>query len=146
MIQQVRVVLERTAELDYGITKIRDEKCAVELISRYMNDHCSMDRENVVILCLDIKYNITAIHTLATGTNNKVDINQLEVFKLCILSNSAGFIIAHNHPTGDATPSKGDIDMTLRLKTSCEVMGFQLIDHIIVGVDSSISMRKNNIF
>lgn len=146
MIDLVRVKLERHEVTNYVAERITSETQAMSLVRRYMNDYCSMNRENVVIMCLDIKHKVTAVHTLSTGTSNKALINPLEVFKVCLLSNSAGFIIAHNHPTGECEPSKEDIAVTLQLNEGCKIMGIQMLDHIIVGEDESFSMKYNELF
>jgi DNA repair protein RadC len=56
-----------------------------------------------------------------------------EVFKAAILNNSAGIICAHNHPSGDPSPSREDISITKRLKEGADLLGISFLDHIIVG-------------
>lgn len=91
------------------------------------------DREKVVAICLDVKNQPTAISTISMGTLHSSLVHPREVFKAAILSNAAGFILAHNHPSGELTPSKDDISVTERIKKAGELLGIDLLDHIIVG-------------
>lgn len=56
-----------------------------------------------------------------------------EVLKPFILANGASFLVAHNHPSGDPTPSPEDISLTRRLKAAAELMGIPLVDHLVLG-------------
>jgi DNA repair protein RadC len=67
------------------------------------------------------------------GTLHSSLVHPREVFKAAILSNAAGFILAHNHPSGELTPSKDDIAVTERIKEAGDLLGIDLLDHIIVG-------------
>lgn len=145
MVDVVRVTLDRTVKTNLGTKSIRSLDDALSAVRTYMNSFCSMDRENVVIVGMDIKHNITGIQTLSTGTHNTALFSPLEVFKFCLLTNSAGFILAHNHPTGDSTPSQKDIDCTKQIVEGCKVMCVRLLDHIVIGDESSFSMSENNL-
>lgn len=91
------------------------------------------DRENFIVMCLDTKNQITAIHTISTGTLNSSLVHPREVFKLAIIKNSASIILAHNHPSGNTRPSKQDIEITKRLIESGNILGIEILDHIIIG-------------
>ena len=69
-----------------------------------------------------------------------------EVFKEAISSTSASVIFAHNHPSGDPTPSKEDIELTKRLAKAGEIMGIEVLDHIIVCDRSYLSLKAKNLF
>lgn len=67
------------------------------------------------------------------GTASSCLVNPREVLRPCILSNATGFIVAHNHPSGDTAPSRADIQVTRTLKEASKTMGIDMLDHIIVG-------------
>jgi DNA repair protein RadC len=97
------------------------------------------DRECFVALLLDSKNRITALHLVSQGSLNQSIVHPRETFKAAILANAAAVILAHNHPTGDLTPSSEDIAITRRLKDAGELLGIQVLDHIIVDTDSGDS-------
>jgi DNA repair protein RadC len=98
------------------------------------------DRECFVALLLDGKNRIVALHLVSQGSLNQSLVHPRETFKSAILSNSAAIILAHNHPTGDLTPSSEDIAITRRLKEAGELLGIKVLDHIIVDTDTGNSM------
>ena len=106
-IVQCRLVKEKT--ISYDFKKISKPLDAVKIIKAYIGNS---DRENFVIVCLDTRNNITAIHTVAIGTINETRVHPREIFKIAILANSNSIIIAHNHPSGDPSPSREDIEFT----------------------------------
>lgn len=70
---------------------------------------------------------------ISKGTASSCLVNPREVLRPCILSNASGFIVVHNHPSGDSAPSRADIQVTRQLREAGKTMGIPLIDHIIIG-------------
>jgi len=68
--------------------------------------------------------------------------NTQEILKPAILSNSAGIILSHNHPSGDPSPSQEDIRLTEGLSKACEILGIKLLDHVIIGELGSYSFKS----
>jgi DNA repair protein RadC len=64
---------------------------------------------------------------------NQSIVHPRELFKTALLSSAAAIILVHNHPTGDPTPSREDIEITRRLKEAGEILGVKLLDHIVIG-------------
>lgn len=81
------------------------------------------DREYFVALLVDGKNRISGLHVVSEGTLNQSLVHPREVYKAAILANSAAIILAHNHPTGDVTPSKEDREITRRLKEAGDLLG-----------------------
>ena len=67
------------------------------------------------------------------------------MFKTAILANGASIILAHNHPSGDTSPSKDDINITTRIKECGVLMGIELLDHVILGDEKFISLKNEGI-
>jgi DNA repair protein RadC len=76
------------------------------------------------------------LHLVSQGSLNQSIVHPRETFKSAILANSSAIILAHNHPTGDLTPSSEDIAITRRLKEAGDLLGIRVLDHIIVDTDS----------
>lgn len=89
--------------------------------------------ENVIVIMLNTKNKIIAYSEIGMGTSNNCYIDIPSIFKTLFTTNTSKFILAHNHPSGDTTPSKEDIATTKKIKEVSELMGVQFLDHIIIG-------------
>ena len=83
--------------------------------------------------------------TVAVGSLNAARVHPRELFKAAVSASAAGIILIHNHPTGSPEPSTEDADLTLRFVKCGELMGIELVDHIIIGGDRFVSMRERGI-
>jgi DNA repair protein RadC len=109
---------------------------AAQILCRYLENE---DREHFVTLMMDTQNRIIGIHTVSIGTLNCAVISAREVFKAAILANAASIILAHNHPSGDVTPSPEDIKVTENLKKAGKLLDIEVLDHVIVGEDGSFA-------
>jgi len=76
------------------------------------------------------------------GTLDRAVIEPREILKRALLSDAAGIIVYHNHPSGDPTPSREDREFTRRLRSAAEALGIQLLDHVVVGALGTVSFRE----
>lgn len=102
------------------------------------------DREHFVILMLNVKNIPIGINTVSIGSLNSSIVHPREVFKPAILASAAAIILGHNHPSGDTVPSKEDIGTTKRLKEAGELLGIQVLDHVIIG-EGFFSFKEQNL-
>jgi len=102
----------------------------VNLVNKYILDE---DREILLVLVLNTKNAVVAVHRCHMGTLDSSIASARDIYKTAILNNAASIIIAHNHPSGQVQPSPQDISLTERIVKAGEVMGIELLDHIIVG-------------
>ena len=123
----VRLIRESTLYTDKLITSPRD---AADLMA---NELVLYDREVMCVLNLNTKGGVLNMNIVSMGTINASLVSPREVFKASILSNAASIIICHNHPSGEPTPSREDVLLTQRLKNAGELLGIELLDHVIVG-------------
>ncbi|MTI84963.1 MAG: hypothetical protein FH756_13985 [Firmicutes bacterium] len=93
-------------------------------------------------LLLDIR---TCFHTVSVGTLNSAQVHPREVFKVAIISNSAAIILGHNHPSGDPEPSHEDIEVTNRLVEAGQILGIEVLDHIVCGDSKYISLKTKGL-
>lgn len=101
--------------------------------------------EEMYLLILDLKSRIIEKYLIAKGTYNIVLISPADIFTQVLKCNSQQFIIAHNHPSGDTTPSKEDIIFTKKVEKAASIMGISFIDHIIYTSDNFYSFKTNGI-
>lgn len=90
-------------------------------------------KEYFLAIHLDGKNRICCVDEVSVGSLNQSIVHPREVFKAALLSSAAAIILVHNHPTGDPTPSRDDIEITRRLKETGDVIGIRVLDHIIIG-------------
>ena len=103
------------------------------------------DREVFAILNLKSSGQIINLNICSIGTLNASLVSPREVFKSSILSNAANFIAIHNHPSGNPFPSSEDIDTTKRLEMCGDLLGIEMLDHIIIAGETRerFSFREN---
>lgn len=101
-----------------------------------------MDREYFIVDCLDTKNQPTAINICHIGSLNARLIHPREVMRYAILSNAASILVGHNHPSGQAEPSQEDINVTKKLVKAGKIIGIDLLDHIVMGEDSFVSLKE----
>jgi len=97
------------------------------------------------VLILNTKNKIVAVHEISRGILNASLIHPREVFKPAVLHNAAAIVCFHNHPSGDPEPSEEDIEITNCLVKAGEIMGIEILDHIIVGDDMCVSLKKRGV-
>jgi DNA repair protein RadC len=106
-----------------------------EQIAQYLHLHIGdSNRENFAVLLLDQKHRlIDELVILFTGTINQASVHPREVVKTALDGNAAAVILAHNHPSGDPTPSQADIEITKHIKKALALIDVRVLDHVIVG-------------
>lgn len=135
----VSLKMVKEGELHYEYEDISSPKASEKLIRSLIGDR---DREYLAVITLDTKNHPTSITTSSIGSLNSTIVHPREVFKTAILSNSASIIIGHNHPSGDPKPSREDIQITERLVKCGNILGIEVLDHIIIGFDCYISLKE----
>ena len=139
----VSLKLVKEASVLYKPRYINSPHDAAQLITPFIAE---LDREKVIVICLDVKNQPTTIATVSVGNLSSSLVHPREVFKTAILANAAGIVVAHNHPSGDLTPSKDDINVTKRLQKAGEILGVDILDHVIVGPNQGyISFREQRL-
>lgn len=101
-----------------------------------------LQKEHFVCLFLNTKNHVIGQETLSIGSLNASIVHPREVFLAAIKRSSASIICVHNHPSGDPTPSPEDIQITRRLVEAGEIVGIEVLDHVIIGDLTSISLKE----
>lgn len=136
-IVSLKVVREET--FLYEERRITSAKSASKIVTPFLEN---LDKEKFVIACLNTKNEIDQLHTVSIGSLNASIVHPRDVFKLAILSNANSIICFHNHPSGNTDPSKEDINITERLVKVGELVGINVLDHIIIGNDGKYMSFK----
>lgn len=103
------------------------------------------NKEHMCVMLLNVKNHIIAWEVVSIGSLTASVVHPREVFKPAIIKGAASIILVHNHPSGDPTPSKEDLEVTARMVQVGRVMDISVLDHIIIGGDSFISMKEKGV-
>ena len=111
-------------------------------ILQYLLDLKSEPVEKFGIISLNSRNKIIGIHIIGTGSLDKLYIEPREVFMAAMMNNAKSIIAFHNHPSGDAAPSREDIYLTRRLQEAGKIMCIELLDHVITGERNYCSLKE----
>jgi len=129
-VYRLRLVQDGTAEVS-PLTSPAD-------VARHLGDVASSDREQMVALFLDTKNRPIGRHLVSVGTVDSTPVQPRDVFRAALVAGAVnGIILAHNHPSGDVTPSRCDDEVTRLIAKAGTLLGIRLLDHVILGPDGS---------
>ena len=134
-----RRTMENNKEKKFSVN---NAKIVYEL---FKYDFQKESQENLIVLFLDTKKQIITSKTMFIGTINKIIVHSREIYYEAVKNCAVYIIIIHNHPSGDPTPSKEDIEFTKDIKEVGDIMKIPLIDHIIIGNNRYYSFYDNKI-
>lgn len=120
--------------------------CPGDIAKYFMEDMRHRTTECVIVLLLDAKNQRIHHQTITTGTINSSLSPAREILKYALEYDAVNFVLLHNHPSGDPTPSQEDINMTKRLCEAGKLLGIPLMDHIVIGDNVYVSLREHGIF
>lgn len=144
---QIKAAFELSKRLEDSSDK--DQKATVkspeDAIKSVKNQLKGKKKEHFLVLSLDTRNHLINTQTISIGSLDSSIVHPREVFKEAISSTAASVIFAHNHPSGDPTPSEDDIKLTKRLVEAGEILGIEVLDHIIICDKEYISMKSRNL-
>ncbi len=124
--------------------KISSSSDAIQFCQRHFSRLITDARqEEFHIVTLDTKNQVIDTHQITVGTLDASLVHPREVFRAAIKDAAASIILVHNHPSGDPAPSPEDFSVTSRLEASGKTLGIQVLDHIVLGKDSAVSIRES---
>jgi DNA repair protein RadC len=136
----VRVRLVRDHDLPVqNRLQITQPQDAAQIFSDYLQDR---DREVFAVLMLDTKNRLIGLNIVSIGTLDTTLVSPREVFKVALLANAASLILAHNHPSGDPTPSPEDKAVTRRLYEAGQLLQIDVLDHLVIGEGNRFTSLK----
>lgn len=100
------------------------------------------DREHCRALLLDTKHRLIRAVTVSIGSVDHTFMAPREILRDTLLANASALVLAHNHPSGDPEPSTDDRAVTRRLARACEILGVDLLDHLVVGRGRWVSLAR----
>lgn len=110
-----------------------------------MSEMMLLEQEHLRVVLLDTRNHVLHVRTVYTGSLNTSVVRIGEVFRSAIKENAAAIIVAHNHPSGDPSPSPEDIHVTRQLQQAGKLLDIELLDHIIIGYQRYISLKERGL-
>ena len=120
-------------------TPLSSSHCVAELFGFLAAE----TKEYFLALHLDSKNLLLCMEVVSVGSLNAAIVHPREVFKSALLSSAAAVIFLHNHPSGDTTPSKEDLELTRRLQQAGDLLGIRVLDHLIIGAGAHYSFADS---
>lgn len=138
-----RAVLEKERSVNYPELdrKMNSPEKVVSLAKDFLRMHENAE-EYLYMVCMDVKLNMTSVFEISHGNVNSSIFGVREIFQKALLANAANIILMHNHPSGDPTPSREDIEVTKRAVEAGKIVGVSLLDHIIIGRPGYCSLKE----
>ena len=138
-LRKMEVTYRRTllAEPTEDYASIHDANDAKTLARRLIGDET---QEVMVLLFLNTAHKITGYSEISRGGLSETTVDPKILFRNALLSNASAFIIVHNHPSGNLTPSLSDIEMTKRVNDGANALGLTFLDHLIVTSEGHFSL------
>ena len=128
----------------YDVVRERDDAppyrkmCSGADVARYVHDLQTIgliptERETFMVMALDARHGVIGFQAVSIGSLNNATVHPREVFRFSVATGAAAIIVAHNHPSGDPSPSAEDRRITERLRECGETLGIELLDHVVVA-------------
>lgn len=105
----------------------------------------TLQKEHMVVIVLDTKSHVIAQETISIGTVNANYVRVAEVFQPAIKANAPAIIVAHNHPSGDPTPSPEDVMVTELITEAGDLLDIQVLDHLVIGQNRYVSLKERGL-
>jgi len=118
---------------------------AKDVAKLFVSEMSILEKEHFKGIYLDSRKRIIKQETIFVGSLNESVVHPREIFKIALEENAAAIILLHNHPSGDPSPSKFDIEITKELIKAGELLGIQVLDHIIIGGEKYVSLKEKGL-
>ena len=138
------VVLEKVQEYDAVNYKVTNPQSIIPVIENVFN-LSNQSEEVLVVLALSTKGDVVGAFEVHRGSLNQTLLHPREIFKRVMLVNGASFIVAHNHPSGNPSPSNQDFEVTRVLHKGGQLLDIEMLDHLIIGFGGkTFSFREHS--
>jgi len=110
-----------------------------------MLEMAGLEQEHLRTIILDTKNHVLKVHTVYIGSLNTAVVRVGELFREAVRLNSAALIIAHNHPSGDPTPSPEDVQVTRQIVEAGKLLSIDVLDHLVIGQARWVSLKERGL-
>ncbi|MBA7485975.1 hypothetical protein ES707_21527 [subsurface metagenome] len=145
---QIRAAFELTSRLEgyQDSGKRETAKTPEDVVALVRSRLKGKKKEYFLALLLDTRNQLIRVAEISVGSLDSSIVHPREVFKEAVAASAASVIFAHNHPSGDPEASEDDLNLTKRLAEAGEIMGIDVLDHIIIGEQKYLSLKREGLF
>lgn len=141
---QIKAIFELTKRHNLSKRNGESIKSAQDVFEYSLSRLPAENKEFFMVLHLDSKNKVIKDEVVSVGTLNESVIHPREIFKSAIKESANSVILVHNHPSGDPTPSKDDLEITEKLFAAGDLLNIKVLDHVIVGRETYWSFKENH--
>jgi len=120
-------------------------KSPADAANLVMMEMAGLEQEHLRTIILDTKNHVLKVHTVYIGSLNTAVVRVGELFREAVRLNSAALIIAHNHPSGDPTPSPEDVQVTRQIVEAGKLLSIDVLDHLVIGQARWVSLKERGL-
>jgi DNA repair protein RadC len=120
-------------------------KSPADAANLLLGEMAMLEQEHLRTILLDTKNHVLKVHTVYVGSLNSAVVRVGELFREAIRLNSAALIVAHNHPSGDPTPSPEDVSVTRQIVAGGKLLDIDVLDHLVIGMSRWVSMKERGL-
>ncbi len=120
-------------------------KSPADAANLLMLDMAPLEQEHLRTMIMDSKNHVLKIHTVYVGSVNTAVVRVGELFREAIRMNAAAVIVAHNHPSGDPTPSPEDVHVTRQIVEAGKILSVDVLDHLVIGQQRWVSLKERGL-
>jgi len=145
---QIRAAFELTSRLEsyQDSGKRETAKTPEDVVALVRSRLKGKKKEYFLALLLDTRNRLIRVAEISVGSLDSSIVHPREVFKEAVAASAASVIFAHNHPSGDPEASEDDLNLTKRLAEAGEIMGIDVLDHVIIGEEKYLSLKREGLF
>ena len=145
---QIRAAFELTNRLEgyQDSGKRETAKTPEDVVALVRSRLKGKKKEYFLALLLDTRNRLIRVAEISVGSLDSSIVHPREVFKEAVAASAASVIFAHNHPSGDPEASEDDLNLTKRLAEAGEIMGIDVLDHVIIGEEKYLSLKREGLF
>jgi DNA repair protein RadC len=143
LIRQIRELSNQlTEELKNDRPKVQCPSDTYDLIGPQM---ACLEQEELWVICLNTRGGVIRYHSVYRGSLNSSQVRVGEIFRVAIIENAASIIVAHNHPSGDSTPSPDDVAVTRAVVQAGKLLDVEVLDHLIISAVGFTSLKERGL-
>lgn len=135
-IQECRLVVRDTISLPFEF--IENDTQAAAVFAPLAE---GLPHEEMWVACLDAKNKVRGLMRVGQGGTNSCALLHSDILRPAIVAGASAILLAHNHPSGDPTPSADDVDTTRQIHRAADLLGVTLLDHLVIAGGASSSIR-----
>ena len=144
--QEEQIIQQALAILTSRLQEKTEPLCNAHMVKSFQRLQLEQkEREHFSVLFLDTQNRLIKYQVMFMGTIDSATISPREIVKMALKLNARSLIVAHNHPSGIATPSQQDINLTRKLVAALELVDIKLLDHMVIGHNNIISLAEERL-